>query len=278
MDGQVPLHPVMAAGQPADIPLPDDDQGNDSRSSSSNSPTRADYEESDFFMAHNDSQSSLGGVPADASVEMHYDRTSPAECLPAEILLGIFQKLSSPQDLMNCMLTSKEWARCAVNILWWRPACSSWERHEKICRTLSTPNTMFAYKDFVKRLNLTQLADRVNDGSIMPLSVCSNVERLTLTNCHPGLTDTGLMSLLLENRRLLALDVSVMLKNDGQPEKETLISEASIEVLAARCHQLQGLNISGCLKVTNEALVKVAQSCRKIKRVGCPSDHVSVGY
>lgn len=221
-------------------------------------------------MANNDSVSSLGqATPADEAVVERMRRRPAAERLPAEILLNIFSKINSTSDLLNCIRVNKTWARNGVNTLWWRPTCSTWDKHTKICRTLSTPQDMlmFAYKDFVKRLNLTCLADQVNDGSVLPLRVCTNVERLTLTNCHPGLTDTGLVSLLENNTRLLALDVSVAMKSNGDPESDTMITEQSIDVLAARCHQLQGLNISGCLKVTNESLIKVAEQCRKIKRL-----------
>ena len=158
--------------------------------------------------------------------------SSPASCLPAEILINIFQKLSSSTDLLNCMLTSKEWSRNAVNILWWRPACSTWIKHRLICTTLNEPHPFYAYADFVKRLNLTALAQDINDGSVIPLRVCTQVERLTLTNCLQ-LTDVGLNSLLSGNTRLLALDIS----------GARSITSQSIEVLAERCPHLQGLNV-----------------------------------
>lgn len=247
---------VPIAGQPNIIQIIEDDQEGDSRSSSSNSPTRAEYEESDFFLGPNDSQSSIGGTtPAEMPVTRR-EPTSPASCLPAEILINIFQKLSSSTDLLNCMLTSKEWSRNAVNILWWRPACSTWIKHRLICTTLNEPHPFYAYADFVKRLNLTALAQDINDGSVIPLRVCTQVERLTLTNCLQ-LTDVGLNSLLSGNTRLLALDIS----------GARSITSQSIEVLAERCPHLQGLNVTDCKEISNEGFMKVARNCRKIKRV-----------
>jgi F-box and leucine-rich repeat protein GRR1 len=100
------------------------------------------------------------------------------------------------------------------------------------------------------------LADRVNDGSVAPLSVCTRVERLTLTNCD-GLTDNGLMGLITGSSHLLALDIS----GDRQ------ITELSMFALAENCRRLQGLNISGCKKISNDSMIQVAKNCKYIKRV-----------
>jgi F-box and leucine-rich repeat protein GRR1 len=205
----------------------------------------------------NDSESSIGVPTSDAAAAQdEYLCQPPIHRLPAEILINTFSKLGTATDLLNCMLTCKAWARNAVDLLWLRPACSTWPKHSVICRTLNLPNPYFAYRDFVKRLNLATLADSVNDGSVTPLQVCTQVERLTLTNCH-GLTDQGLISLITDNRRLLALDIS----------GDSNITEASINLLAQNCRLLQGLNISGCTKISNESLINVAERCKKIKRV-----------
>lgn len=229
----------------------------DSQSSSSNSPARADYEESDFFAGNNDSQSSIG-VPAfqDMAVAEEESCVPPIYHLPAEVLIAVFSKISSPQDLLSCMLVSKKWARNAVDLLWHRPACVTWPKHGAICRTLTLEDPYFAYRDFIKRLNLASLAERVNDGSIVPLSICTRVERLTLTSCV-GLTDNGLKQLVMGNDHLLALDVS------GVKD----LTEVSMQVVAENCKRLQGLNISGCDKISNEAMIMIAESCKYIKRV-----------
>jgi F-box and leucine-rich repeat protein GRR1 len=112
------------------------------------------------------------------------------------------------------------------------------------------------YRDFIRRLNLAALADKVNDGSVMPLAVCTRVERLTLTNCK-GLTDSGLIALVENSHHLSALDIS----GDEQ------ITEASIYAIADNCPRLQGLNISSCTKIAPESMVQLAKSCKYIKRV-----------
>ncbi|KAM7187678.1 SCF E3 ubiquitin ligase complex F-box protein grrA [Naviculisporaceae sp. PSN 640] len=229
----------------------------DSRSSSStSSPVPPDNEESDFFLAANDSQSSLG-VPNLQDMQVVDDECiPPINRLPNEILIAIFVKLNSSVDILHVMLTCKRWARNAVDILWHRPSCTTWDKHRSICQTLGVEVPYFAYREFIKRLNLASLADKVNDGSVMPLAVCSRVERLTLTNCK-GLTDSGLIALVQNNKNLLALDISM----DEQ------ISEASINAIADNCRRLQGLNVSHCVNISNESMIKLAQNCKYIKRL-----------
>lgn len=229
----------------------------DSRSSSSTSPAPPDNEEeSDFFLHNNDSQSSIG-VPNVQDMVIGDAPWPPVHTLPNEILIQIFTKLSTnPSHLWACMLTCKRWARNAVDLLWHRPACNNWKNHSNICQTLALDNPFFRYRHFIRRLNLATLADKVNDGSVLPLAVCSRVERLTLTNCK-ALTDSGLIALIQGSSSLLALDIS----NDKH------ITEISINAIARHCSRLQGLNVSGCENITNKSMVNLAQSCKYIKRV-----------
>lgn len=230
----------------------------DSRSTSSaSSPLPAEYEESDFYLNGNDSQSSLG-VPnlQDMQVTDEYECLPPVQRLPNEILICIFSKLSASSDLLNVMLTCKRWSRNAVDLLWHRPACTSWPKYEMVCNTLSLQQPYYYYPDFIKRLNLAQLSGEVSDGSVLPLAVCNRVERLTLTGCKK-LADTGLIALTTNSSHLMALDIS------GDQE----VTEESIKVIAEHCKRLQGLNISNCIKISSESLVTLAENCRYLKRV-----------
>lgn len=168
----------------------------------------------------------------------------------------IFAKLNLPSDHFNCMLVCKRWARNTVDLLWHRPSCTTWEKHSSICRTLAMEHPYFAYRHFIKRLNLASLAVEVNDGSVFPLATCTRIERLTLTGCK-GLSDSGLKALVEDSGHLLALDIS----GDDQ------ITEESIFAIADSCPLLQGLNISNCSKISNEGIIRLAKSCKYIKRV-----------
>jgi F-box and leucine-rich repeat protein GRR1 len=231
------------------------DEQDESRSSSSTSPAPADNEESDFFLGANDSQSSLG-VPNFQDMQVDDTCWPPVNRLPNEILMSTFARLSQSSDLYHCMLVSKRWARNAVDLLWHRPACTNWRNHSSICQTLGLERPFFNYRDFIKRLNLASLAEKVSDGSVQPLAVCTRVERLTLTNCK-NLTDSGLIALIANSSSLLALDIS----NDKN------ITEQSINAIAEHCKRLQGLNVSGCENISNESMVNLAQNCKYIKRV-----------
>ncbi|AEO63115.1 uncharacterized protein THITE_2107996 [Thermothielavioides terrestris NRRL 8126] len=245
----------------------------DSRSTSSaSSPAPPENEESDFFVAGNDSQSSLG-VPNLQDMQVADDAClSPFNRLPNEILIAIFARLSSPADLLRIMKVCKRWARNAVEILWHRPSCTTWEKHERICRTLALEHPYFSYRDFVRRLNLSALAAKVNDGSVMPLAACTRVERLTLTGCS-NLTDLGLIALVSNNSHLYSLDVSLGSSSSSSSEVvfHDHITEASIDAISANCPRLQGLNVSGCHRIANESFIQLAHSCRYIKRLNnCP--------
>ncbi|KAI1852744.1 hypothetical protein JX265_003232 [Neoarthrinium moseri] len=256
--------PTVVMAEPGPGPGPDADQERDasetrdSRSSSStNSPIPRDNDESDFYLANNDSQSSLGMVPNLQDMQVNDQECLPiAVTLPSEILISIFGRLNSPADWFRCMLVSKRWARNVVEMLWHRPTCTTWPKHTKICQTLGLEHPSFAYPEFIKRLNLAALAHEVSDGSVMPLAVCSRVERLTLTNCK-DLTDVGLIALVRNSPHLLALDISQDIK----------ITEASIFAIAENCPRLQGLNVSSCKQISNESMIQLAESCRYIKRL-----------
>lgn len=254
MKGRPTRMPLINSGFPSRATP---DIGDDSHSSTSNSPARADYEESDFFAGNNDSQSSIG-VPTFQDMAVTETCISASNRLPAEVLINIFSKLTHPNDILSCMRVCKKWARNSVDLLWHRPACSTFPKLGHICNTLTLENPYFAYRDFIKRLNLAVLADRVSDGTVRPLSVCTKVERLTLTNCE-GISDSGLTELITDNSHLLALDISGVKQ----------ITDTSMFTLAEHCRRLQGLNISQCIGITSESMVKVAESCHHLKRVSC---------
>ncbi|KAF4978420.1 hypothetical protein FZEAL_5184 [Fusarium zealandicum] len=245
----------MAAAVARASPAPADSPEDSRSSSSSTSPAPADNEESDFFLGANDSESSIG-VPNFQDMQVEDACQPPVNRLPNEILISIFAKLSATSDLYHAILVCKRWARNTVDLLWHRPACTNWRNHSSICQTLQLDHPFFSYRDFIKRLNLAALADKVNDGSVMPLAVCTRVERLTLTNCR-GLTDSGLIALVENSTSLLALDIS----NDKN------ITEQSINAIAEHCKRLQGLNISGCESISNESMISLAQNCKYIKRL-----------
>ncbi|KAI9812204.1 MAG: SCF ubiquitin ligase complex subunit [Pycnora praestabilis] len=232
-------------------------------SSSSSSPERAAYDDTDFFMTQaNDSQSSVGiSTFSDMTVTPAREREaviSPVSRLPPELLIGVFAKLGSTTDLRNCILVSRTWARNSVDLLWHRPLLNNWDNLNSVISAVQKTDGFFGYADLVKRLNLAnpELTERLNDGTVQCLQLCKRVERLTLTSCS-GLTDFGVTALVEGNRSLLALDISGL----------SSVTDHSLEAVADNCPRLQGLNITGCVNITDKAMIAVSENCRHIKRV-----------
>lgn len=232
-----------------------------SESSTSTSPERAADDDTDFFMAQaNDSQSSVGVATfRDLNVSNGQNVVPPIGRLPPEILISIFSKLSSPADLLNCMLVCQKWAANCVGILWHRPSCNRFENLRSVVTSVGKPDGLFPYAELIKRLNLSALTDKVSDGTVLPFTQCKRIERLTLTNCSK-LTDKGVSDLVEGNRHLQALDVSELRS----------LTDHTLFTVAKNCPRLQGLNITGCAKVTDESLIVVSENCRQLKRVSPP--------
>ncbi|KAL1986263.1 hypothetical protein VTN96DRAFT_6631 [Rasamsonia emersonii] len=230
-----------------------------SESSTSTSPERAADDDTDFFMAQaNDSQSSVGVATfRDLNVSNGQNVVVPPIMrLPPEILISIFSKLSSPADLLNCMLVCQKWAANCVGILWHRPSCNRFENLRSVVTSVGKPDSLFPYAELIKRLNLSALTDKVSDGTVLPFTQCKRIERLTLTNCSK-LTDKGVSDLVEGNRYLQALDVSELRS----------LTDHTLFTVAKNCPRLQGLNITGCAKVTDESLIVVSENCRQLKRL-----------
>ncbi|KAK5173748.1 SCF ubiquitin ligase complex subunit [Saxophila tyrrhenica] len=233
-------------------------------SSSSTSPERGADDDNDSFMLQaNDSQSSLGmDMSPDMSDEYarrEYEercRVSPVHRLPAELLISIFSRLTANSDLQSCLLVSKEWARNSVGLLWHRPAMSRWESIHNVVQSIRKADKFFAYQDLVKRLNMSTLANSVSDGTLVGMTACKRVERLTLTNCTK-LTDLALQPLVDGNRSLLALDVTGL----------DQLTDRTMMTVADHCLRLQGLNVTGCKKLTDASIAAVAKNCRHLKRL-----------
>lgn len=231
--------------------------------SSDTTPCPGDDEDTDYFMAHaNDSQSSLGAVTAIRDCDDEVDleqvhRLSPISKLPPEILIAILSKLTTTADLRSCMLVSYHWALYTVAILWHRPLCNKWSNLLSVVAALGKgEKSYFPYHEMVKRLNLSAIADKVNDGTVQPFMTCKGIERLTLTNCSK-LTDFGVAGLVDGCRKLQALDVTDL----------DALTDRTLHVVAENCAKLQGLNITNCSNITDESLIDIAQHCFQLKRL-----------
>ncbi|KAJ5085449.1 SCF E3 ubiquitin ligase complex F-box protein grrA [Penicillium argentinense] len=242
--------PRPSARQSSEVP---------SETSSSTSPERAVDDDTDFFMAQaNDSQSSIG-VANFRELHVQGARSVPVPPigrLPPEILIAIFSKLALPKDMLASMQVCRSWAANCVGILWHRPSCNNWDNLKSVASSVGEPNSLFAYADLIKRLNLSALTEAVSDGTVVPFTQCKRIERLTLTNCSK-LTDKSVSDLVDGNRHLQALDVSDL----------RYLTDHTLNMVSRNCPRLQGLNVTGCTKITDDSLLVVSQNCHQIKRL-----------
>ncbi|KAL7269795.1 SCF ubiquitin ligase complex subunit [Rhizina undulata] len=239
-------------------------------SSSSSSPERMEQEDSDGFMGRlDDSYSSIGELtnfrnmtvsPTSKSGANRKPKSprkiGPISKLPQELLIAIFGKIGSPLDLRSCMLVSKLWTDCCVELLWHRPYFSNFKRYQAMAAALSAESPFYTYAQLIRRLNLTFIANEVNDGTMEPLTHCTRLERLTLMNCSK-LTDSPLMEILKSNPRMQALDLSQL----------ELITDLSLNVIANNCPRLQGLNVAGCKLITDASLIPISLNCKYLRRL-----------
>ncbi|KIH92021.1 hypothetical protein SPBR_02687 [Sporothrix brasiliensis 5110] len=241
----------------------------ESRSSSStNSPAPNDNEESDFFLVPNDSESSLGvSNLQDMHVVDDGDENvciSPVNRLPNEILISIFAKLGSSADLLHCMLTCKRWARNSVDLLWHRPACTNWGRHKSICQTLGLPNQYFHYKDFIKRLNLASIADKLTDDAVRAFAAhCLNILEIDLHQCRL-ITNDPVTELLAQGQTLRELRLA---------NCELISDSAFLNLPPERVYEhLRILDLTSCIRLTDQAvdrIITVAPRLRNLVLAKC---------
>ncbi|KAI9249895.1 hypothetical protein BY458DRAFT_559863 [Sporodiniella umbellata] len=182
--------------------------------------------------------------------------------LPSEILLQIFQFIYHPQDLYRCALQSRAWSYCALQLLWQRPVIVKVETWMKIANVLSKRETYIDYSAAIQRINLSAIADYINDDSLAVLSICEHLDRVTLAGCD-SITDNGLSYFCKHAGRFLScIDLSEM----------TEITDRSLFTIANACPHLQGLNISLSKEpnqetVTDKSILQIAQRCKKLKRI-----------
>lgn len=184
---------------------------------------------------------------------------SIAARLPSELILEILKYLLSTQDLHATLLTCRLWSECSVEMLWYKPILYTPPALLKMLSTIRKESMTYEYPTFVRRLNLSYLADQISDAILLKLQPCRRLERLTLVNCK-RVTDRGLCDIISRNVGLIALDVTNL----------DAITDLSVLVAASRNKNLQGLNLSGCLKITDDAITSIAVSCPSLRRVGHP--------
>ena len=183
-----------------------------------------------------------------------------AATIPYEIILNIFRYLEPfGTDHYNCLYVCKAWAKCAVENVWFRPSIKNVSTFYRFASVLPSASrkfsTLFPYAQFVRRLNLLNVAKELSPRYFAMLAECTQIERLTMGGAIQ-INDSAVGDVIPRFQRLLALDLSqVDLGDDG------------LCAIAESCRLLQGLNVSHCSRLTDISIQAVAENCHNLRRV-----------
>ncbi|KAF9092751.1 SCF ubiquitin ligase complex subunit [Mortierella sp. AM989] len=176
--------------------------------------------------------------------------------LPSELILHIFKFLASAHDLRSALLVCKFWCSCGIDLLWSKPSLLTLSTAEQMIQTMASPNTIFPYADYIRRLNLSLLGPELTDSMLMQFASCSRLERLLLAG-SVKITSTGLNKILSSCSGLFSLDLSEI----------PAVTDELLENVASDCPRLHTLYLGSCPAITDESMVKLANNCPQIKRI-----------
>jgi F-box and leucine-rich repeat protein GRR1 len=200
---------------------------------------------------------SLSRQPTSATHAPYPPPLSPAALLPTEILIHALRQLTTPKDLYACLLVSKLWCECSVELLWHKPVVTKLPALFKMITVIGKEEeTTFAYSTFIRRLNFVAIASEMSDLLFNRLAACTRLERLTLVGCA-ALSDEAIGKVLPSCPNLVALDLTNVVD----------VSDAALLLLAGSASRLQGINLGGCKKVTDRGIIALARSCHLLRRI-----------
>lgn len=178
--------------------------------------------------------------------------------LPPEMLCLIFAYVHSKKDLLSIALTCKYWADLIISMIWFRPGINNRNIFNKLEKTmkLDSKTTIWNYRKFIKRLNLSLIPGLVNDDFLNLFVGCMNLERITLVNCSK-ITSNSISNLLENCKRLQSIDLTGV----------TNLQDEIYFQLSKHCKRLQGLYAPGSMNISKGAVCQLVLSCPLLKRV-----------
>lgn len=184
-------------------------------------------------------------------------QNASAATLPHEILLHIFRYVATdPQSLRSSLRVCKAWCLCGVELLWHRPSLQRISNLFQLIHIIRRSDQTFPYASFIRRMNLSLLANDLEDSLFGRLSVCNRLERLTLTGCTQ-ISDEMIGSVVANCKHLVAADFSEVHQ----------LTDATVFAIAQNCPRLQGINLTGCKQVTSASVAALAKNCKLMRRV-----------
>lgn len=173
--------------------------------------------------------------------------------MPQEIAMHILQFLR-PKEIVRCSVVSKRWHRmCFDGQLWMN--LDTQEYYQDI-PAASLTKIMTKAGPFVKDLNLrgcAQMPEVWGKEGANITDVCKNLEYFSLEGCR--IDRSSVHTFLLKNRRLVHINLCGM---KG-------LSNTALRIIAQSCQQLEFLNVSWCQHVDTRGLLRIVQSCPRLK-------------
>lgn len=183
--------------------------------------------------------------------------------IPTEILLHIFKALDYNKALVECIYVCRQWSRVAIEQLWHNPKFRRSTHCLSFFTILQLNHQTFPYTLFIRKISLAPLAPHLQDAHIVKLTACHRLYRLTLANCYQ-LTDVGLCNLIDVQTgigpELISLDLSDVLN----------VTDETILKIADSCPRLQVLDLSMSrphFDISDVGVETLAQRCPDLKRV-----------
>ena len=172
-------------------------------------------------------------------------KTSPISKLPTEILIYILKNLHSPRDLRSCVLVSRRWCECAVELLWYKPdfpyySCGLHYYNaisvKNMASLLGRQNQTFPYFRFIRELSIHGYLD---DDVFSSFSRCENLEGLNISGHYEHLlTGECLAKVLPHFTNLVAINLLWVVSTTSE----------SVIGLAKVATRLQNVNLGGSPK------------------------------
>ncbi|KAL8671806.1 MAG: hypothetical protein Q9168_003690, partial [Polycauliona sp. 1 TL-2023] len=175
--------------------------------------------------------------------------------MPDEIKVHIFRFLK-PWEIVRCSAVSKAWHKmCFDGQLWTNIDTNEYYRD---IPSASLVRIMTAAGPFVRDLNLrgcAQLWEKWNTHGQAISDACQNLECFSLEGCR---IDRGsIHSFLLDNIRLVHINFCGV----------QAITNSELRTIAHRCPLLESLNVSWCTHMDTKGLLRIVQSCSKLKEL-----------
>lgn len=182
----------------------------------------------------------------------------PISSLPPEMLCLIFSYIHSKADLISVALSCKYWSHLIISTIWFRPGINNKNIAAKLERTikLCPDRTMWNYRKFIKRLNLSLIPNLITDDVLDLFTGCTSLERITLVNCSK-ISHSSISRLLEGCTRLQSIDLTGVHGLDDDIYLQ----------LSTHCKRLQGLYAPGSFNISQNAVLSLIHNCPLLKRV-----------